>query len=134
MELNRFTKLSLAGAATTVIVGEKTRLLSRQKYACHDITFVTTKLCLLRQKRLSRQIFVATKTCLSYVRSVVCDKCMLVATKRLFAYKSKQNKNKKNLSRQKTGVVATNTCLTQQTVLSRPKLYLCQITPILQNC
>ena len=39
---------------------DKTRLLSRQKRACRDKTFVKTKSCLSPQN-LSRQIFLATK-------------------------------------------------------------------------
>ena len=53
---------SLAGTATSIIfvatkVRDKTRLLSRQKYACrdkHKLTFVATNTCLSRQKYASR--------------------------------------------------------------------------------
>ena len=78
---DRLHRVSLARAATSTIFvatkltrvcRDKTRPLSRQKYACRDKRFVATKLCLLRQKTkriatnvLSRKIFVATNTCLS---------------------------------------------------------------------
>ena len=71
----------LAGAATSIIFvaikrfvetnmfvcRDKTRLLSRQKYACHDKTFVATKLCLSQQSRVchDKSILVATNTYLS---------------------------------------------------------------------
>ena len=71
----------LAGAATSIIFvaikrfvetnmfvcRDKTRLLSRQKYACHDKTFVATKICLSQQSRVchDKSILVATNTYLS---------------------------------------------------------------------
>ena len=66
------TKLSLAGAATSIIFvatntccRDETRLLSRQKYTCRDKTSVVTKLCLsgLTTKKMSQppRVFVATK-------------------------------------------------------------------------
>ena len=78
--------LSLAGAATSIIFvnvcrdirvsRNKTRLLSRQKYACRDKRFVGKELCLSRQN-----IFVATKL-------LSLQNTSFVATK---AYLSKQN-------------------------------------------
>ena len=78
---------------------DKTRLLSRQKYACRDkhisvaikrnfcvcrdkLTFVATNTCFSRQNTS----FVATKACLS--RQIVCvcrDKYLFVATKMTLA-------------------------------------------------
>ena len=57
--------LSLAGTATsrifivTNVLSQQTRLLSRQKYACRDKTFVETKLCFF----LDKHTFVATNIC-----------------------------------------------------------------------
>ena len=85
--------LSLAGAAASIIfvamkvLCDKRRLLSRQKYACHDKTFVVTNIFLLWQnfcpnKYLSQQQFCVTKA-LSWQAYFCCDKSMLVATKLL---------------------------------------------------
>ena len=90
------TKLSLAGATTSIIFVE-TRLLLRQMYACRDKhVFVTTKLS-------SRQAY--------FYR----DKLNFVATKIVCRDK------------QKTCFVAINTCL------SRQKLYLWQLPPMILN-
>ena len=75
----------------TRVCRDKTRLLSRQKYACRGKIFVATKLCLLRQicfiktsvattKHLSRQQnFSRDKT-----KYFCCDKYTSVATKDMF--------------------------------------------------
>ena len=72
--------VSLAGATTSIIfvaiksfvatnmcLSQQKSLLSRQKYACHDKTFVASKLCLSRQSRVchDKSILVTTSTCLS---------------------------------------------------------------------
>ena len=67
---------------------DKTCLLLWQKYACHDKTFDTTKLCLSQQnlvttKLLSQQIFRATKMCLSW-QKFCCDKYTFVMTQKIF--------------------------------------------------
>ena len=48
-------------------LSQQKSLLSRQKYACHDKTFVASKLCLSRQSRVchDKSILVTTSTCLS---------------------------------------------------------------------
>ena len=63
-------------------------LLSWQKYACHDKTFVKTKLC-LSQLNFCHNNFFMTNTCfchnkrciLSWQTHVCCEKTMLVVTK-----------------------------------------------------
>ena len=65
----------------------KTGLFSRQNYACHDKSFVATKVCLLRQtKLLSWQIFVTANLIMSgqnmsfvATKTFVATKIMLVA-------------------------------------------------------
>ena len=107
-------KLSLAGSATSIIFvatkvlsqqswqtcvyRDKTRLLSWQKYACHDKhIFVMTNIC------CNKHNFAVTK-------HVFCrDESMLVATKRL----------------QKMCFIATNMCVTTK-LLSWQKWYLWQ--------
>ena len=74
--------LSLQGAATSIIFVTANvpvvtkRLLSRQKYACHDKSFVITKLCSSQQNFcVDKHTFVVTKdvSC--------CDKHVFVTTK-----------------------------------------------------
>ena len=65
--------LFLSRQTRTRVCRDKTRLLSRQKYACHDKTFVATKLC------LSRQIFVTTKVFCRDKHTFVATKMILVA-------------------------------------------------------
>jgi len=64
----------------TMFCQNKTHLMSRQKYACRNETFVTTKLCLLQQN-----IFVMTKHifCHDKIMQVpfLCDKHAFVMTK-----------------------------------------------------
>ena len=55
-----------------------TKVLSRQKYACHDKSFVETKLCLSRQN-----IFVETNSCFS--EATIATKEVFVTTKVSFA-------------------------------------------------
>ena len=87
------SRLSLAGAATssifvvtkvcllrqTCVCRDKTRLLSRQKYACRNKAFVSTKTGLSRQTQVCRDVFVATNTCLS--RHMFCRDKRFVARK-----------------------------------------------------
>ena len=47
---SKMTQVSLAGGATSIVfvatkVCDKTHLLSRQKYACRNKTFVATNIC-----------------------------------------------------------------------------------------
>ena len=73
---------------------DKGHLLSRQKYACCDKTFVATKLCLSRQNIChvcrdkhtfchDKRGFVTTNTCLSW-QKFCCDKHTFVTTKLVF--------------------------------------------------
>ena len=79
--------LSLAGAATSVIfiatntcLSRQTHLLSRQKYACHDKTFVTTNIFLSRQINICRDKHNIVATSLLLSRQNTC----FVATKNMF--------------------------------------------------
>ena len=86
---------------------DKTHLLTWQKYACCDKTFVTTKLCLLRQN-----IFVATYICR--------DKQSSVATRILLSWQNMSFvATKVSLSRQKfcrDKIICYDKCLSQQIV------------------
>ena len=116
--------VSLAGAATSIIFvatnmclsRQKKCLLSRQKYACRDKTFVTTKLCLSPQY-LSRQIFLGY---FSY----------FLAKKDVYACQEKYCHEKNILSRQKMILVAfpaNGTCV-------HSMYQLLSIDPILRTC
>ena len=73
------TAVSLAGAATSIILSRQKFCLSRQNYVRHDKTLVATSILLSRQKTC----FVATKVCMS--RQKFCrNKMMFVATKDVF--------------------------------------------------
>jgi len=142
-KMKRSGGVSLASTATNIIFccdkkfchvcRDKTLLLSRLKFSCRGNTFVATKLCLsqhTRQNCLSRQPFVATNTtklCLSrqlFVvtnvlsrQNYVClDKHSFVATKDVFC-----------VCRDKHVFVATK-------LLSREKLYLWQLSPMIVGC
>ena len=84
------TEVPLRTSVTTTILGGschkyhfcrgKTRLLSRQKYVCHDKTFASTKVCLSRQNlRLDKSMFVTTK--LSPRQKYVCHDKTFASTK-----------------------------------------------------
>ena len=65
-------------------LSRQTRLLSRQKYACHDKTFVATKLCWSRDKHnfVATKAFVATSVAKLLLRqNYVCRNKRFVATK-----------------------------------------------------
>ena len=92
----------ISNCLTTIIGGschkynfcrDKTRPLSRQKYACRDKRFVATKLCLSRQKRrrivttkmihvfvATKHVFCRDKTILSRQNYACRDKHVFVAT------------------------------------------------------
>ena len=78
----------------TRVCGDKIRLLSRQKYACCDKTFVVTKLCLSRQTYFccDKHNFVATKDvfCCDESKHVVikrfCDKIMQLPPMIIFSF------------------------------------------------
>ena len=73
------------GAATSIIFIVKTHLLSRQKYACHDKTFVTTKWYLSWQN-----IFVVINICRDKIMFVVTNIChnRCFATTKVFCHGS----------------------------------------------
>ena len=87
-------KISFAGAATSIIfVATKTRLLSRQKYACRDETFVATNINLV----------VATNTC--FLKQNFCrEKHNFCRDKHVF------DATKVSLSRQEFCRETTNIC------------------------
>ena len=82
-------RVSLAEAATSIIFvllrqthvcRNKTQLLSQQKYACHDKTFVATNIFLLRQNFCCNKLtFVTTKVLFWQSTSFVMTKMILVA-------------------------------------------------------
>ena len=86
---------------------DKTRLLSRQKQACLDETFVATKLCLSQQNIFVVNIFlsfffVATNTCLLRQK----NKVIFFRDKHTFVAK-KTPKTKRRVCREKSRLVAT---------------------------
>ena len=59
---------------TTRVCHSKTCLLSQQKYACHDKTFVETKLCLPRQTHA--KVNLSWQNFMSGQYYACCDKCL----------------------------------------------------------
>ena len=116
------TKVSLAGAATSIIfvttntcLSWQTRLLSRQKYAYCDKTFVTTNI-FVAANFLLREIFVVTNIILTW-QNACRDKLTFVATNKSFVatnvlWAKKKQKKKKLL----VAVPASDTkvCLSRQ--------------------
>ena len=126
---------------------DKRRLLSRQKYACRNKSFVATKSCLLRQN-----IFVTTNIChnkhnfvattfLLWQTRVCRDKTRLLSWQNYVSIIFVATNNfamTKVLSRQKTCFVMTNTCLSRQTRVCHDKTfvatkwYLWQLLPMIR--
>ena len=109
--------LSLAGAATSIIfvvtkvlLGQayfchhKRCVLSQQKYACHKKLLRQTKLCLLRQISFTAKVL-SPQTCVCH------DKSFFVTTKLL--------------------LLQPYFSCDKRCVLSRQKLYLCQLSPMI---
>ena len=88
------TLSSVTGGAATSIIFVTTKVLSRQKYACHDKSmFVTTKICLSRQNFSRGKGMLVATTVLSWKNYVCRSKhvFVFVATKVLLRQKLCKN-------------------------------------------
>ena len=94
----------------------KTHRLSQQKYACHNKTFVMTKLCLLQQNIfVATNTFVMTKASLSW-QKFCCNKIMFVMT---------------NIWWDKSFVATKNMFVVASILLLWQKWYLWQLPPMI---
>ena len=113
----------------TCVCHDKTRLLSQQKYACCDKTFVSTKNYVCHDKT-----FVATKLCL-YATNICHDKSF-VTTKIFLRDKhnfvaTKLVSQHAYFCRDKRRVLSRQTRVSRDKLLSRQKLYLWQLPPMI---